>query len=86
MKKLLLMPLLFLTFASCEPYSDGNNNDVNRNNEEVVGLFALQRFDESNTRYIESAPVTQGTWDTYDEGDKFDYKGYSWTILMKVSN
>ena len=80
------MPFLFLTFASCEPSSDGNNSDVNRNYEEVVGLFALQRFDELNKRYVESAPVNQGTWDTYDEGDKFDYKGYSWTILMKVSH
>ena len=85
MKKL-LMPLLFLMFASCEPSSDGNNSGVNRNYEEVVGLFALQRFDDLNKRYVESAPVTQGTWDTYDEGDKFDYKGYSWTILMKVSH
>ena len=86
MKKSVLLSLLFLIFASCEPSSDGNNNDVNRSNEEVVGLFALERFDESNKRYIESAPVTQGMWDTFDEGDKFDYEGYTWTILMKVNN
>ena len=60
--------------------------DVNRSNEDLVGLFALERFDDSNKRYVESAPVTQGTWDTFDEGDKFDYQGYTWTILMKVSN
>ena len=52
----------------------------------MVGLFALERFDDSNKRYVESAPVTQGTCDTFDEGDKFDYEGYTWTILMKVSN
>tara|TARA_B100001057_G_scaffold183585_1_gene184264 strand:- start:240 stop:500 length:261 start_codon:yes stop_codon:yes gene_type:complete len=86
MKKSVLLSLLFLIFASCEPSSDENNNDVNRSNDKVVGLFALERFDDSNKRYVESAPVTQGTWDTFDEGDKFDYEGYSWTILMKVSN
>ena len=85
MKKSLLFSLLFLIITSCEPSSD-LNNDVNRSNEEVVGLFALERFDDSNKRYVESAPVTQGTWDTFDEGDKFDYKRYTWTILMKVSN
>ena len=85
MKKSLLFSLLYLIITSCEPSSD-LNNDVNRSNEEVVGLFALERFDDSNKRYVESAPVTQGTWDTFDEGDKFDYEGYTWTILMKVSN
>ena len=52
----------------------------------MVGSFALERFDDSSKRYVESASVTQGTWDTFDEGDKFDYQGYTWTILMKVSN
>ena len=86
MKNSVLLSLLFLIFSSCEPSSYGNNNDVNRSNEKVVGLFALERFDNSNKRYVESAPVTQGTWDTFDEGDKFDYDGHTWTILMKVSN
>lgn len=86
MKKSLLFSLLFLIITSCEPSSGLNNNDMNRSNEEVVGLFALERFDDSNKRYVESAPVTQGTWDTFEEGDKFDYRGYTWTILMKVSN
>tara|TARA_B100000902_G_scaffold356373_1_gene369996 strand:- start:2487 stop:2750 length:264 start_codon:yes stop_codon:yes gene_type:complete len=87
MKKSLLLSLLFLIITSCEPSSDGNkNNGLNRSNEQVVGLFALERFDDLNKRYVESAPVTQGTWDTFDEGDKFDFEGYTWTILMKVSN
>jgi hypothetical protein len=87
MKKSLLLSLLFLIITSCETSSDGNkNNGLNRSNEEVVGLFALERFDDLNKRYVESAPVTQGTWDTFDEGDKFDFEGYTWTILMKVSN
>lgn len=87
MKKILFLFLaLLITFTSCEPSSDGNNNDVNRSNEIVVGSFALERFDDSSKRYVESAPVNQGTWDTFDEGDKFDYQGYTWTILMKVSN
>ena len=87
MKKILFLFLaLLITFTSCEPSSDGNNNDVNRSNEIVVGSFALERFDDSSKRYVESAPVTQGTWYTFDEGDKFNYQGYTWTILMKVSN
>ena len=85
-KNLFLFLALLITVTSCEPSSDGNNNDVNRSNEIVVGSFALERFDNSSKRYVESAPVTQGTWDTFDEGDKFDYQGYTWTILMKVSN
>jgi hypothetical protein len=87
MKKILFLFLaLLITFTSCEPSSDGNKNVVNRSNEIVVGSFALERFDDSSKRYVESAPVTQGAWDTFDEGDKYDYQGYTWTILMKVSN
>jgi hypothetical protein len=87
MKKILFLFLaLLITFTSCEPSSDGNNNDVNRSNEIVVRPFALERFDDSSKRYVESALVTQGTSDTFDEGDKFDYQGYTWTIRMKVSN
>ena len=80
------MLCLIFALATCESNFDSGNNDINRSYEVMIGLFALERFDELDKRYVESAPVTQVTWDTYDEGDEFDYKGYTWTILMKVSH
>lgn len=51
----------------------------------IVGTFALERFDESNKRFTESVQVSKGTWDTYDEGDDFEFNGFTWKIRMKVS-
>lgn len=88
MRKIISIVFLCLFFCSvsCESNSDGNINESEKSNELIVGLFALQRYDELNKRYVESVSVTQGTWDTYSEGDNFNYKGYVWTILMKVQN
>ena len=45
----------------------------------------MERFDESNKRFTESVQVTKGTWDTYDEGDDFEFNGFTWKIRMKIS-
>ena len=51
----------------------------------IVGTFALERFDESNKTFTESVQVSKGTWVTYDEGDDFEFNGFTWKIRMKVS-
>ena len=86
MRKIIWVIFLCLLFCGCESKTDINTDDSEISNELIVGLFALQRYDELNRRYVESVSVTQGTWDTYSEGDNFNYKGYVWTILMKVQN
>tara|TARA_B100001029_G_C14913689_1_gene367972 strand:- start:406 stop:672 length:267 start_codon:yes stop_codon:yes gene_type:complete len=86
MKKRTLL-ILFLSIIytySCELNSYSQNNESQLVNEIIVGTFALERFDSSNKRHIESVQVTQGTWDTYNEGDEFEYDENTWIITMKV--
>ena len=87
MKKISLIALLFflINFQSCEILTSENGIDNNMNDKVIVGTFALERFDESNKRFTESVQVTKGTWDTYDEGDDFEFNGFTWKIRMKIS-
>ena len=87
MKNTLLIVLLFslIVFQNCEILTTENRIENNMNNEIIVGTFALERFDDSNKRFTESVQVTKGTWDTYEEGDDFEFNGFTWKIRMKVS-
>jgi len=87
MKNTLLIVLLFslIVFQNCEILTTENRIENNMNNEIIVGTFALERFDDNNKRFTESVQVTKGTWDTYEEGDDFEFNGFTWKIRMKVS-
>ena len=87
MKKILLTTLLFslVSFQSCENFTSEDRIENNMNDKVIVGTFALERFDDSNKRFTESVQVTKGTWDTYEEGDDFEFNGFTWKIRMKVS-
>ena len=87
MKKIFLISLIFslINFQGCEILISEDRIENNINNKVIVGTFALERFDELNKRFTESVQVTKGTWDTYDEGDDFEFNGFTWKIRMKVS-
>ena len=75
----------FDQFSKCEILTSEDRTENNINDKVIVGTFALERFDESNKRFTESVQVTKGTWDTYDEGDDFEFNGFTWKIRMKIS-
>tara|TARA_Y100000022_G_scaffold199628_1_gene212556 strand:- start:698 stop:964 length:267 start_codon:yes stop_codon:yes gene_type:complete len=87
MKNILLTSLIFsfINFQSCEILTTDDRTENNMIDKVIVGTFALERFDESNKRFTESVQVSKGTWDTYDEGDDFQFNGFTWKIRMKVS-
>ena len=87
MKNILLTSLIFsfINFQSCEILTTEDRTENNMIDKIIVGTFALERFDESNKRFTESVQVSKGTWDTYDEGDDFEFNGFTWKIRMKVS-
>ena len=84
MKYVIIIISCFL-ISSCTTNSQNENVDIEIQNELIVGIFALERFDETNKRILESIQVNKGTWSTYKEGDNFEYEGFTWVIIMKVS-